>query len=104
MASAVSTGARQRSSEGTTTAISSERGACVRQLPDLLRDELERAPAARPLEEAERALELGTGRRLVGEEVPLDVRECRVAVLGRPWRQLLDPAAGERAEVLDRPL
>ena len=81
-----------------------QRGACVRQLADLLRDELERAPASRSLEEAQRALELGAGRRLVGEEVTLDVCERRVAVLGRPRRQLLDSAVGERAEVLDRPL
>ena len=61
--SPVSSGARQRSSEGQTTAIRSGAVPAANEAEDLLRDELERRARARALEEANGALER---RRLRG--------------------------------------
>ena len=74
------------------------------ELPNLLRDELERAARAGRLEEADRAVERRrVGRRIVVEEVPLEVRERRRRVLPRARGKLLDRAAGQRRKILLRP-
>ena len=56
---AVSTGARQRSSDGQTSATCSGSVPLAQQVEHLFADELERAAHARALEEADRTLELG---------------------------------------------
>src|SRR5699024_4324117 len=50
----------------------------------LAADELERRPRARAFEEADGAADLLAPRRIVVEEVPLDVRERRVRELVEP--------------------
>ena len=76
------------------------RGAGAEQREQLLGHELERASRAGALEEAHRTLERRRVRVRLGEERPLEVRERRPRerVVGR--RQLLDPAAGERRQVV----
>ena len=79
-----------------------ERDAVGGELPDRLRDELERPAGAGALEEADDAVERRPLRRSVGEEVTLEVRQRGVAVLAGAGRKLLDPARGERGEILLR--
>ena len=60
--------------------------------------------AARPcsFEEADCAVECGTGGRRVGEEVALQVRERLVPIVRSAGRKLLDLPARERSEILLR--
>ena len=76
------------------------RRAAADQLEDLVADELERAARAGALEEADRALDRRRGRRRVGEERPLDVRDRGMGDVVEGGRQLLDARPGERGQLL----
>ena len=77
--------------------------AAPNQVERLLGDQLERAARAGALEEANRPVELRAGRRLLGEEVALEVREGGRGDLAVAGRQLFDAACGERRQVVRRP-
>jgi hypothetical protein len=79
-------------------------GAPANEREELLADELERAAGSCALEEADGGVELGRRRRRLLEERPLEMRERRVLVLGRPRRELLDAPGGEAREVVGRSL
>ncbi len=97
---AVSSGACRRSTDGQTMPIRSGGRAAADQLEDLLADELQRAARAGALEEANRALDRRRGRRRVGEQRPLDVRDRRMSDVVERGRELLDALPGERGQLL----
>ena len=70
------------------------------QLEQLLADELERPTRTRAFEEPHGRVELRRRRWRLVEEHALEMRECRVLVLARARRQLLDVAGGERRQVV----
>ena len=72
------------------------------QVEHLLGDQLERSARARAFEKANRPVELGACRRLLGEEVALEVRERSRGDLVVARRQLFDAACGERRQVVRR--
>ena len=80
---AVSSGARQRSTDGQTIPISSGAGR---------------------LEEADGAVQRRPRRREIGEERALQVRQRRRPVLVRASGEFLDPFAGQSRQVLGRAL
>ena len=88
--------------EGTTSAISSS--GVPLAASSRISSETSSSERARPcgFEEADSAVEGRTGRRRVGEEMPLQVRERRMSVLRGSGRKLLDLSTGERGEVLLR--
>ena len=77
------------------------RSAGPHEREDLAADQLERRPGAGALEEADGAARLRLLRRLVTEQVPLDVRESRMSEVVEPRRQDFDPPVRERAQVVD---
>src|SRR5581483_7180624 len=78
------------------------RGAGPDEREQLLADELERAAAARALEEAQRPLERRRLARVVREETALEMRERRRSDRAVARRQLLDRAGRETGEILGR--
>jgi hypothetical protein len=74
-------------------------GAGPDQAQRLVGDELERAARAGPFEEPNRPVQLWGGRRPVGEQVALEMRERRRSELAVARRELLDAAGRERAQV-----
>ena len=101
--STVSSGARQRSTAGTTSAIcsSGDPSAASSRIDSATSSSEPRAPAPSRKRTAPSSGGLfGWG---VGEEMPLEVRERGAAVLGCPRGELVDAAAGQRGEVFLRP-
>ena len=79
------------------------RGAAAQQRRDLTRDELGRSTRAGALEEANRAVERGSGCRVVREQLSLEMDERGGGRRARGRWQLLDARAGECRQILDRP-
>ena len=72
------------------------------QLQRFVRDELERAARTGSFQEPDRAFERRSRRRVVREQVALEVCELRRGDLAVPRPELLDAPVGERAEVSGR--
>ncbi len=98
--SAVSSGARQRSTDGHDDPDPLRRRSRAQQREQLLADELERAARTGALEEADRAVARDRRRRLVAEQRALEMRERGMRELGPARRQLVDVTRRETREIV----